>query len=514
MWFVYLVITVVGAALVAAATALYISYAIAAVVLAAAAAITTYGLGLPIAYLAGLGKVLVARPADLSRPDTWPQPPEGTDPAVLQYFYGPAKADAVHGTAVAYRRCQALWSRGCQAVSWSMRTELLPASVPLGIGGAVGMAMGVAAGTVIAAGCALVHVLNVGLCTAAVRVTGAVLRGADSGLLRIKNIHMVCRNRDCAEPVTYPGYACPNPTCPRQHRDVRPGRLGIIRRYCRCGTRMSTLLLFGSARMSAFCPRCGHSLEYRPGEAPEIVLPFFGVTGAGKTQLLAAIVTQLRAWAAAERLTVEPGDPATARGMAEAEELLKSAPAPGQLSSSLVVRVSSGRVTRILHMFDAPGGSFLDVEQTGELRYLAAARTFILVIDPLSVEAFRDRLVASGRADLAGTYGSGPPPDQAYHHTYQQIEEMGVRLREARLAVAFSRADLLDLPDGDVAEWARCELGLSNLIISARQYFKDVEFHRTSAVPVAGGAVHESVAALLSWLLAGSRLTLPGGKRR
>ena len=102
---------------------------------------------------------------------------------------------------------------------------------------------------------------------AAEYVVPAVLRGADSAFLGVKNIRMVCPA--CSERVPYPGYVCPGGGCARRHRDVRPGRFGIMRRRCQCGTRMSTLLLFGSSRMAAFCPHCGHPLEHRPGEAPE-----------------------------------------------------------------------------------------------------------------------------------------------------------------------------------------------------------------------------------------------------
>src|SRR5437764_8775248 len=160
------------------------------------------------------------------------------------------------------------------------------------VGGATGMAVGTALGAAIAACCALIQLVAVGVSAALVRAAGATLRGADSALLRVKNIRMVCPA--CSERVPYPGYVCPGAGCARRHRDVRPGRFGIMRRRCRCGTRMSTLLLFGSSRMAAFCPYCGHPLEHRPGEAPETVLPFFGATGAGKTLLLFRIITLLQ----------------------------------------------------------------------------------------------------------------------------------------------------------------------------------------------------------------------------
>ena len=81
------------------------------------------------------------------------------------------------------------------------------------------------------------------------RAAGAALRLADSAVLRIKNIRMVCPS--CGERVRYPGYECPgdadpSSSMPQKHRDIRPGRYGIVRRRCLCGASMRTLLLFGS----------------------------------------------------------------------------------------------------------------------------------------------------------------------------------------------------------------------------------------------------------------------------
>jgi Double-GTPase 2 len=514
MWFVYALLFILAIAAAAAAVALYLGYAAASALVAAGFAVAAYSLGLPVAYLTAITEVLVIRPTGLSTPARWPQPPEDADPAVLQYFYGPAMADAWHGMAVAYRHGQAMWRYGADAVGSAMGADLLVATVPPGIGGAAGMAVGTAAGAVLAAGCALLHLLVVALSTAGVRATGAVLRVADSVLLRIKNIRIVCKH--CGERVPYPGYMCPGEKCERRHQDVRPGRYGVIRRYCRCGMRMKTLLLLGSARMAAFCPYCGQSLDYGPGEAPEIVLPFIGAVGAGKTRLLSAMVTQLMTWGRAGHLSAEPGDKETAVSLDKAEQLLSSgraaAPTSVELPRSLVVRVSSGRVTRILHLFDAPGERFRDAERTEELRYLREARTFILVIDPLSVAASWSHQPDRGPAE-----STVPSPDHPYHLTYQQIEAMGVRLSEARLAVAFSRADLMETSDCDVAEWACRELGLSNLVISARQNFKEARFFRTAAVAAQctasrpETAVDGSIAVLLDWVLVGSRLAIPGG---
>jgi hypothetical protein len=508
MWLFYLLALIVLAAA-------YGAYLAIAVPVTVAAAVVVYGAGMPIAYLAGLGRVLVTRPPELAAPKRSPRLAAEPDPALLQYFYGPAVTDAEHAIRVAYANCQMLWNYGVRKGRRCFIGDKasLTVTVPLGISGAVGMAIGTVIGTVATAGCALSHLLVVGISAVSARAAGKALRGVDSALLRVKNIRMVCPA--CFERVPYPAYACPGPRCTRRHRDVRPGPFGVLRRRCHCGTAMNTLLLFGSSRMVAYCPHkgCGHSLEHRPGEAPEIVLPFFGAAGAGKTRLLFSMVTQLRLWADTEQLTAEFGDSTTSRELNVADYVLRSGSmtvkTPVGLPRAHVIRLSSNKRTWILHMFDAAGERFYRTDRTQELRYFSKARTFILVIDPLSVEAFWERLPAARQAELELARSTAPSPDLAYQQTHQEIEAMGVQLKKVRLAVVFSRADLIDTPSGDVAEWAGSQLGLGNLVRSVRQNFKETCFLHTAAV-MADGAVHESVAALMRWVLAPEGPQLPG----
>jgi hypothetical protein len=245
------------------------------------------------------------------------------------------------------------------------------------------------------------------------------------------------------------------------------------------------------------------------------VLPFFGATGAGKTRLMFSIVTQLQLWAEEGRLKAEFADSATSSELEDAGEVLRSGRATAITSMrdprANVIRLVLRKNTRILHLFDAAGELFYQSGRTQSLRYLGQARTFILVIDPLSVEASWKRLPADRQAELATMRSVAPSPDLAYQQTYQQIEAMGVRLRTARLAVVFSRGDLTGMPDGDVAEWASGELGLGNLVRSVHQNFRETYFIHTAAVMGADGAVHGSVASLMHWILARDRVRLPKG---
>ncbi len=535
---------------------LYLGYVALAVPIAAIVAFVVYGLGMPTAYFVGLWRVLVSRPPSLSSPKRLPKIPAGADPATLEYFYGPALTDADHAMRVAYGNCHSLWQRGARAVVSSFGRQEVILTGPLGVGGALGMAAGTAVGTVAAASCALVHLLAVGISAASVRAAGTVLRIVDSAVLRIKNIRMVCPK--CYERVPYPAYECPGRACARRHRDVRPGRFGIVRRRCQCGTRMKTLLLFGSAQMDAYCPHCGTSLEHRPGKAPEIVLPFFGAAGAGKTRLLFSMVAQLRLWSeeagrrlegsdqetsaaeqpdgnrpgaerpgkkradekrtgikriGEERFVAELADTATADKLKNASKWLSPGNAtdktPPELPRAYIVRLATGHDAWLLHLFDAAGEFFYTPERTQELRYFNQAKTFILVVDPLSVESFWDRLLPDQQAELKAVRSAAPSPDLAYQQAHQEIEAMGVQLRKAHLAVVFSRADLIDAPGGDVVTWATDDLGLGNLVRSARLNFKEACFFHTAAV-LADGAMHKSVPALIRWVLASNGVDLPG----
>jgi Double-GTPase 2 len=503
---------------------LYLGYLACAVPIAAAFAFAVYGLGMPVAYLAGLWRVLVVRRPGLparTLPARKPAAKGDADPAIVQYFYGPALTDADQAVRVAFDTCRGLWHRGARAVAASFRRQEALLTGPFGLGGAIGMAAGTAFGAVAAAGCALVHLLAIGVSAACVRAAGTVLRGVDSALLRVRNIRMVCPNPECYERVPYPAYECPRRTCGNRHRDVRPGRFGIVRRRCQCGEKMRTLLLFGSARMDAYCPYCGKSLEHRPGKAPEIVLPFFGATGAGKTRLVFSMAAQLRLWSEAAaarpgeaRVTAELADTATAGRLTSASQWLTPGSAidrtpPGDLPRAYVIRLNAGRGTWLLHMFDAAGEYFMTTGRTQELRYFARAKTFILVIDPLSVESFWDQLPPDRQAELAPVRSSAVSPDLAYQQAHQEIETMRVRLRKAHLAVVFSRADLIDARDGDVAAWAGNELGLGNLVRSAQLNFKEACFFRTAAV-ITDAGLHESVPVLIRWVLARNGVTLPG----
>ncbi len=492
-----------------------------AVVMPPLAAAVAIGVAAAIAgcYLIGLVRVLITRPANLPAPRWFPTSPADGEPAELSYFYGPAFADVEHVATVAFRLARDLVTKIFGMVRNLLKGWLTPSrpasqwlTVPLAIAVAAGTAGGIVLGAIAFAEIAVVHVVIAALLFAAMRVVALLLRIIDTGLLRIKHIRMTCPH--CYERVTYPEYECSGDGCTRRHKDVRPGRYGIFRRRCRCGTKLPTLLMLGSTKLDAYCPHagCQRSMEHRPGEAREIVLPFFGAAGAGKTRLMYGIVTLLRS---ADGLEAEFADSATMTELSEIRLLLASGRAPAKTTVALprgqVLRVKSKGGTRVLQLFDGAGERFYRSESTAELGFLTKAHTFVLVIDPLSVDHLWATLPAERQQELAAVRSQAPSPELAYQQTHQQMEAMGIRLKKARLAVVFSRADLLEPLNGQrVGDWAQESLGLGNLVRSVRHQFGEIEFFRTASVLEDGGQLHASILDLARWLVTGDGITLPG----
>jgi Double-GTPase 2 len=340
------------------------------------------------------------------------------------------------------------------------------------------------------------------------------LRIVDSVLLWFRGIRMHCPN--CSRRVSYPSYRCP--ACDAWHHDIRPGRYGVLRRWCSCGEQsMPTLLILGSHQMQAYCPHpgCEVRLADASGTAAEFTLPILGAAGAGKTRLLTALVMALGDGPGAD---VTPADDTTARRLDELrpalagnEPTLPTPPGPAR-AYSVYVAPPAG-VRRLLHLFDTGGGSpgFADLDAR---RYLRVADSFLFVMDPLSVGR-----PPAGTGAAAG--GAGRSPKDVLDLVAHQAEALGKNLRTSRLGVALTKADVpagegVPGPAADSAGIERWldDSGLDDLTRAMRKLFGDVQYFRTAAV-VTDARVDSSVLCLARWLLAGTGLELQrtGGAR-
>jgi hypothetical protein len=464
------------------------------------------------AYLIACAQVLFLRPGGLPDRRRPFAPPADGDPARTSYFYGPARSDLRYVRQVAWSRWQDAAGGWTGIVSEGLddATSSPALTGPPAAGLAAGLVLGLPLAAALVAVVALAHEALMAAATAGVRCTARTLRAVDGAYLRVRHIKVRCVA--CFERIPYPAYLCPNPECRETHWNIRSGRYGVLRRTCRCGHRLPTLLLFGSAqKLDAICPHraCKQPLEHRPGQEREIIFPLFGSRGAGKTRLLYGIVKTLEEEAGRPGVQVRYADAGTRTRMRDLESGLAEgfgvpATPTAELPKAYLLGLRIGRYRRIVQLIDAAGELFYDSQRSANLVYLGAATTFVLVIDPLSINDFWDHLPAAARMRLAPHRSVAPHPQPVYQQTVDRITEMGRPRTPRRLAIVFSRADLIGTGFGpgastgpEVRKWAEDDLGLAGLIRGAESDFRDVALFHTA--PFGSATTH--LADLVHWLM-------------
>ena len=298
---------------------------------------------------------------------------------------------------------------------------------------------------------------------------------------------------------------------------MRPGRYGVLRRRCRCGEELPTLLLLGSHRLSALCPHpdCGGPLVEAAGTAGELLVPIVGSGGAGKTRLLAAMLRVLAERAAARGGLLEPADAATRRRVTgllaalEAGAPVDPTPADPPLAYSLYLS-GPGVPRRLLRFFDPAGENLTDPSALERLDYLGrlgGGDAVVLAVDPFTVDRVRAGLDPRARRRLA-LAERGRSSEFVFQQVLDGIERQAVDPGRLRLAVVLTRTDQLrsaavvpPAADGSAVEQWLDDAGLDNLVRAARHHFGDLAFFRASTMVSPDGHA-EGVPGLLEWLLA------------
>jgi hypothetical protein len=494
-------------------------------------------------YLTVLAEVL-AVPNPASRPTSEPDSAaDGSEPAYRQYLFGPALSDL-----------QLALSR----IRSDLETEFRTASAAIwgrwwthSAGGRVicliriyGLVLGTAIGTLALVAVTAVQILVAAVLAAATLLGILLLRVLDEALLRVRGIRMTCPG--CYRRIGYPAYRCPN--CGALHRDVRPGRYGVLSRRCRCDQQtLPTLLLLGSHRLTAFCPHpgCGVQLADSSGTTTEVLLPIVGGQNVGKTRLLTVIVKVLQDNAAAGGSTLEFADQTSSRRISRLQPAVlageatrptppeqpraysmyltrarnrprngstpsrNSAPSQSRARAGVATRLPQKDSRQLIHLFDTAGEKFYESDVLAQLRYLGPSRTFLFVIDPLSIDQVWTSLDRRTQ-DRLRAVSARRSPEFVFQQVLDNVERMAVDPKRARLAVAVSKADLLPVAgirspgpgSAAVEEWLD-SFGLDNLVRTIRHSFGEVRFFHTSAM-LADDGTAAGVPELVDWLLAGS----------
>lgn len=320
----------------------------------------------------------------------------------------------------------------------------------------------------------------------------------------------------CFHVTPWPDYQCPR--CLRLHHDVQPGRLGLFFRRCVCGTHLPTSASRAAWQVTAMCKRCGMPLPAGAGAVRDIRIPVFGDISAGKTRFLYASLGSLMVTAAEAGLAVSFPDEESERQAEFGLGVIRSGRETAKTSTSgqvsLTLRLGSGRRSELVHLFDAAGEHFRSARKPDELRFLDDGQGLVYILDPFSIEAVSQQLGGADSPAVRQARAAAGDPELTYDEVASRLRDTGVPASSGRLAVVVSKADLLrsagvQLPAGSeaIARWL-WELGVHNLVMSARRDFAEVRFYTVASQEVPPGG-QDDPGAPLRWLLAAHGARLP-----
>lgn len=361
---------------------------------------------------------------------------------------------------------------------------------------------------------ALVTVVGNGASLALLVPSAAIMRGWER--MRRGRMRTQATCMTCFHVAQWPAYQCPG--CPHTHRDVRPGRLGLLIRRCECGTHLPLMALRAAWRLTAVCQRCGAPLPPGAGAVRDIRIPVFGDISAGKTRFLFASLNSVMQTSRRARLAV--GFPDTdSRKLAEfGLSIIRSGRETAKTSTNaqvgLTLRLGTGRRSELVHLFDAAGEHFRDARRPDALRFLDDSQGLVYVLDPFSIEDIRKRL---GGTALRLAHAAAGDPELTYDEVASRLRDSGIPASNQRLAVVVSKADLLrsagfDLPTDSeaIARWLS-GIGVHNLVLAAGREFAEVRFFMVASQEVAPDG-QDDPGAPLRWLLTAHGARLPVGQ--
>ncbi len=330
----------------------------------------------------------------------------------------------------------------------------------VGSGAVVGGVAGLLAGGVLAWLFTMVVSLVFGavlLLVVLTSITLAVtLRLIESVSLKARGITLECPS--CQQHLTRPAYLCAHcpPGDPTIHHNLVPGTKGVLRRICRCGNPLPTLLIGGKWRLESRCQReqCQKLLPVKAQTAATFHVPVVAGTAAGKTVLMMAATATLetRARAADSDQTFEFADPGAKSQYVEARKALEAAAfnainptLPGvDLRAYTVYVGGAGSRRRLLYMYDSAGERYEDRERLDGAAFLKLTQGVVLVVDPFALDPVRE---LAGRVTLASVTMSSVDPEQVFSRFGQSLRAAVAASPNRKLnvpaAVVITKADAL-----------------------------------------------------------------------
>ncbi len=276
----------------------------------------------------------------------------------------------------------------------------------------------------------------------------------DSIYRGVKKISSNCPN--CQSHFLLPVYICPN--CGTEHTALKPSKYGILKRTCDCGCKLPTTFFNGREKLVSHCPICGMDIK-DGGKHVDICIPVVGGTNSGKTCFIHQAISEIEKNSSKYGFDCEY----SSTGMDDYEDnmaIISKGALPDKTNDmrlkyyQFYLTPSNVKLKNLISLCDIGGEVYSDSMTLGSQIGFRFANAFLMIIDPLSISAFRNEVSKHTRTELYRY--SSDSIDEILNRLISTLENMfnisSKDMLKTDVAVVFSKCDIPGLQDKIGAE--------------------------------------------------------------
>ncbi len=281
----------------------------------------------------------------------------------------------------------------------------------------------------------------------------AIIWSIDRIYNNINKISNACPNPSCQASFTVPSYECPN--CGAKHSKLVPGKYGILRRKCVCGTKLPCTFFAGKGKLSAHCPKCSCSLE---GDTAvrQYAIPVIGGPSVGKTCYINMLIQQMFEKVAPvnnwnfEFLSNKNKE----RHRQIASNMQKGIrPFKTELEAltayQMMLKLPNNKFGRRIYIYDISGEKFSKSEDIQRNIAYSYADGMIFIVDPLSLSRYAFEM--ENKINLDKYSASAKSTDDILNVMLINLEKMFLKtskdLLDVNLAIVINKVDIPGLEE-------------------------------------------------------------------
>lgn len=322
----------------------------------------------------------------------------------------------------------------------------------------------------------------------------------------------------CYTAFRLPYFRCPH--CGEVHKNLIPGRCGILFAKCSCGHFISSSVLSHRSKLVGVCPKC--EMDLAASNAKQFFIQIIGGNSSGKTAFSAAFQHQYLNLSQGNEVYKVFGEP---RDIFEVLERMyrngvTESSSASEISSYSYVHQLRGTAAHSLIFYDIPDEVLLSDEYEKSPLNFGYTDGIIIVIDPLSVASLRNECVRQGEISATSGYSTDNCESIIvdFINKFSEIAGRSARrMSDIPVAVLVAKSDIklikssigmpkikaqykkspenynndLSIARDEICRSFLSDIGLANVINNLESVFSDVRYFPMSAVghsPEAGVA--------------------------